>query len=651
MSMDRKRQEKVYELLKRGMKFVESCEELPAEWARELFPPERCEYELAYGDKSTEEQILADTMAVPLQKISTFERSRTGWHNKLIFGDNLQAMKTLLQMKEDGKLLNADGTPGIRLMYIDPPFATKRDFKGMQNQKAYQDKIAGARFLEFLRKRLVLMRELLSDDGSIYVHIDWKKGHYIKILMDEIYGEQNFLEEIIWNYGSPSGGRSSGKKLVKSHDYILHYSKRNSNRIWNSIFLPYSEKYIQDWFRYKDESGKVYRRRFRGRDERGEAVWEKQYLDKSKGVPASTVWNDIQQVYADPRAYKENTTSELIDYPTQKPEALIERIINSSSNEGDIVFDAFVGSGTTSAVAEKLDRRWVAIDIGKLAIYTTQKRMLNLRKNIGNTGAQLTVKPFIHYSAGLYDFEDLRKLSWEDWRFFALRLFECKDEPHEIRKFPMDGKRKGSSVFVFNHFKRGQIDRETIENLHAGIGKAVGDRCYIIAPRGAFLFQEDYIERDNVRYYALRIPYSFINELHRREFSALVQPDDETAINETVEAVGFDFIYPPSVDFEVIPSKQTVFIKIKKFQSKARIYGKKQSSKDKVFSMVMIDCNYKGKVFSLDKVFYASTLKDNKWRIELCSKDIKGDTMLVFIDIYGNEVRIIVPQRNMFLND
>lgn len=154
---DLERQQRIYELLKRGMKLVENGEELPVQWAREFFPPERREYELVYHGKESEEKILADTMAVPLQPVSTFGKNGVDWNNKLIFGDNLQAMKTLLQMKERNELVNADGTTGVRFIYIDPPFSTKRDFRGSQDQKAYQDKIAGAEFLEFLRKRLVIL--------------------------------------------------------------------------------------------------------------------------------------------------------------------------------------------------------------------------------------------------------------------------------------------------------------------------------------------------------------------------------------------------------------------------------------------------------------------------------------------------------------
>lgn len=211
----------------------------------------------------------------------------------------------------------------------------------------------------------------------------------------------------------------------------------------------------------------------------------------------------------------------------------------------------------------------------------------------------------------------------------------------------MDGKRQGSSVHVFNHFQEGQISPQTIADLHASIGKAVGDRCFIIAPRGAFLFQEDYIEMDGVRYYALRIPYSFINELHRRQFSALVQPNDEMAINETVEAVGFDFVQPPVVELELTTKAQAVSVKIKKFESKARLRGEDKISKHDALSMVMVDYDYNGKVFDLDTAFYASAIKDNKWKIELPTKEIKGIVMLVFLDIYGNEARIAIDKAKL----
>jgi len=683
-SMERERQQRVYELLKRGLKLIEDGDELPVEWAREFFPPERREYELIYHGKESEEKILADTMAVPFQPVSTFGKNGVDWHNKLIFGDNLQAMKTLLKEKENGELVNADGTPGVRLIYIDPPFSTKRDFKGSQDQKAYQDKIAGAEFLEFLRKRLVLLKELLSDNGSIYVHLDQKKEHYAKVLMDEIFGENNFRNEITWLRSS--SGKTVSKNLSKDTDFILWYTK-TGNYIFHHQFQPLAKstkamysrndndgkgKYRlyplqktgnpgpETTYNYKDNSGRIWKCPLKGwrmKYEKlkqlenknrllinGKTIAEKAYWNerKNEGRIANNLWNDIANL--------QGANSEIVNYPTQKPEALIERIIKTSSKEGDIVLDAFAGSGTTCAVAEKLKRRWIAIDSGKLAIYTMQKRMIDLHSEVGNTGKLLTAKPFTLYNAGLYDFETLRQLPWESWRFFALQLFECRDMPHKIHGFKMDGKRQGSSVHVFNHFDKGTVSRETITDIHSSIGKAVGDRCFIIAPRGAFLFQEDYLTLDGVRYYALRIPYSYINELHRREFSALSQPNDESAVNESIEAVGFDFIQPPSVelDIKMLKRKEGIAsIKIKKFESRARLRGKNKVSKHDALSMVMVDFNYNGKVFDLDRVFYAHDIEGKKWKIEFPLNSIKGDMMFVFLDIYGNESFNIVKKERL----
>ena len=164
---------------------LEAGEELSAEWARFLFPPEKREYELVYHGKEREEDILANTLAVPLQAVRTFGKNGGGeWHNMLIFGDNLQVMKSLLELKKAGKLCNADGTPGVRVLYIDPPFATKREFGGTADQKAYQDKIAGAEFLEFLRKRLRFGS--CADDGHV-VHADYRRAIH-QVLLDSFQG-------------------------------------------------------------------------------------------------------------------------------------------------------------------------------------------------------------------------------------------------------------------------------------------------------------------------------------------------------------------------------------------------------------------------------------------------------------------------------
>ena len=183
--------EEIVRLLQQGV-------DLSPEWARILFPPEKREYELVYHGKEREEDIIADTLAVPLQPVRTFVRNSVDWHNMLIFGDNLQVMKSLVELKKADKLCNADGTRGVRLVYIDPPFATKQEFRGTEDQKAYQDKVAGAHFVEFLRRRLVLLRDLLADDGALYLHLDIRKAHYLKVVLDEVLSESNFVNEVVW---------------------------------------------------------------------------------------------------------------------------------------------------------------------------------------------------------------------------------------------------------------------------------------------------------------------------------------------------------------------------------------------------------------------------------------------------------------------
>lgn len=626
--MNDETRQRAIDLLRRG-------EELPREFARELFPPEKREYELVYYDKEREEDIIASTMAVPLQPVSTFGRNgdENAWHNMLIFGDNLQVLKTLLGYKKAGKLTNADGTPGVRLIYIDPPFATKQEFRGTQDQRAYQDKIVGAQFLEFIRKRLIFLRELLSDGGSIYVHLDWKKGHYVKILMDEILGEARFKNEVVWHY--PDNFQGNVNRFPINHNSILFYTNAenyNFTRIKQALDEPIKRP-TRVWDK---KTGKLEVKR----DKKGNIVYvefDEKYVDD--------VWTIPQRPVVVPG------TSEFTGYPTQKPERLVARVIQASSIEGDIVLDAFAGSGTTLAVAEKLGRRWIGIDCGKLAIYTIQKRMLNLKKEIGNKGKSLVPKPFTLYNAGLYDFSQLRQLPWADWRFFALQLFGCKDEPHSIGGIKLDGKLKGYSVLVFNHHENAgkRIDEETVQDIHSHIGKRIGRKFFIIAPRGVFDFQQDYIDLDGVRYYALRIPYSFINELHHRDFTALQQPNDENAVNETVDAVGFDFIQPPQVEWSVSTKKRKgqMFtegcLKIRKFESRARLRGKETRGGLKTLSMLMLDLDYDGKVFDLDTVFYAAQLQADDWQAWFPVENIGKKAMAVFIDMYGNESREVIP--------
>ena len=269
--------------------------------------------------------------------------------NLVIKGNNLVVLHSL-KKRFAGK---------VKLIYIDPPFNTGSDSFN------YNDHFNESTWLTFMKNRLEVAKDLLADDGNIFVHIDNNESHYLKILMDEVFGKDNFVEEFIWCYGSASGGRAAGAKPVNIHDYILQYAKRYNARKQKKIYTPYSEKYISDWFKFKDDDGRVYRRRLRGRDEKGETIWIKQYLDESPGVPLTSVWTDIQQVYADPRAYKEgmeNSTELAKGFSGQKPEKLLQRIIEMASDEGDIVLDYHLGTGTTIRAAHKMNRQYIGIE-------------------------------------------------------------------------------------------------------------------------------------------------------------------------------------------------------------------------------------------------------------------------------------------------
>lgn len=352
------------------------------------------------------------------------------WHNRLIYGDNMLAMQALLAGDE------ASGLPSLRgkvdLIYIDPPFDSKADYRTKINlpghdvqqkptvieQFAYADtwKDGTVSYLKMLYPRLVLMRELLSDKGSIYVHIDWHVGAYVKVLMDEVFGKENFRNEIIWQRVY---SHNDTDKYGNIHDTIFYYLKDSNNKKWNIQYTPYDSNYLK-MYSMDDGDGRLYKventlgpggrgclyewnghyRAWRYSKENMEKLNEagllyhtssgfpkkKIYLDEMPGKPLQSIWTDINLIAGQAK--------ELVGYATQKPEALLERIIKASSNEGDLVCDFFGGSGTTAAVAERLGRRWITTDIGKPATLVMRKRFIDH-----------DVKPFYYQVIGDYQRE------------------------------------------------------------------------------------------------------------------------------------------------------------------------------------------------------------------------------------------------------
>lgn len=432
------------------VKLLEADKPLPDKYRFLLFDDKR-EVELVWNGKSNEvcnivlpfqtiEQVdepraekLADTaLQMNLFDIDQRGRQLKGWTNKLIWGDN----KLILSSLKNGPLREAiEQQGGLKLIYIDPPFDVGADFSmdieiggdtftkkpNILEEIAYRDTWGkGAdSFISMIYERLVLMRDLLAEDGSIYVHCDWRVNSHIRLVLDEVFGQNNAVNEITWRRSDAHSDVGQGAKhFGKICDTIFYYSRIQEQQILNMQFTPLPESTISKWYRHVEEGtgrrfnkaditgpggakkgNPVYewkgitrawrysRERMEQLDKEGRIVYsssgmayQKRYLDESKGIPTQDLWDDIQMIRGI------HLHSESLAYPTQKPEALLDRIIKASSNEGDLVADFFCGSGTTAAVAEKLGRKWIASDLGKFAVHTTRKRMIGVQRQLKSEG-------------------------------------------------------------------------------------------------------------------------------------------------------------------------------------------------------------------------------------------------------------------------
>lgn len=349
----------------------------------------------------------------PAQLKERYGEEVNGWINKIFWGDNLQVMSHMLK-EYRGK---------VNLIYIDPPFDSKADYKkkievrgvgkaegdtSSFEEKQYGDIWTNDEYLQFMYERLLIMRELLSDTGSIYLHCDWRKVHHLRLLMDEVFGVECFRACITWRAMTSSGykGKSS---LGRSHADILYYSKNREGWVYNPVFLPLSDNMLKrythedpDGRKFKDSNlGNVSKETVEKLREEGRLYVTsngtpriKHYLDEAEGIYADDVWTDI------------NTTNSQASiqtgYPTQKPEALLERIISISSNPGDIVFDCFMGSGTTQSVAMKMGRRFIGADINLGSIQTTTKRLITEGNKLSKDSDKYT--SFEVYNVNNYEF-------------------------------------------------------------------------------------------------------------------------------------------------------------------------------------------------------------------------------------------------------
>ena len=255
--------------------------------------------------------------------------------------------------------------------------------------------------------RLRMIHDLLADGASLYIHCDWRVSSLLRLVLDEIFGTNGFQREIIWSLDTVSGYKTLANNWVRSHDTILYYAKGGTPNVFNKEYLPHKPEYLKR-FDKVDENGRKYR------DDRGNG--RIQYLDETPGRVIGDVWTDVMSFQ------QASTSAEFLKYPTQKPEALIERIINASSNEGDLVADFFCGSGTTLAVAEKLNRKWIGSDLGRFAINTSRKRLISVQRSQKEKGADF--RSFEILSIGSYSFGSESKQA--EFNQLILKAYEAE---------------------------------------------------------------------------------------------------------------------------------------------------------------------------------------------------------------------------------
>ncbi len=690
--------------------------EPPAELAKKLFPSVCGSWDVAklnsasiptieYAGKRSEAAILNEASAFgagsPLQILRFFQGGKlkkdatqleliketgptweTGWKNMIVQGDNLQFLKTcylnqdpLIKDKVRGK---------VKLIYMDPPFATKSDFGASDGEDSYADQVDRAEFVESVRERLVFMAELLANDGSIYVHLDLRMVHQVKIVMDEIFGRQNFQSEIVWKR---TAAHNDTRGIGNITDMLLFYRKSESAE-WNPQFVAFDADYLEQFYRFVESDGRRYRlhqiernpalgirpnliypfnnytpkygwmveeKKLIEMDKKGMIVWSKNgkpqrkiYLDQEQGRPITNLWDDIPPV--------QSLARERIAYPTQKPEALLERIILAGSNSGDLVMDPFGGSGTTAAVAEKLDRRWITCDFGKHAIYTTQKRLADISKSnkLGlppdqrkkNIEYNQPPRDFCVLSVGAFDFAkimDLRK-NQDAYISFVLGVFGITTKDDKFAKkyhaSNVVAEKDGNPVEVYpvwedEYLRKVRVDMDYLKGILDQSGGKLKGNYYIISPESCVRVGTETALKnakgERVTFRMLTFPYKVLEDA-ARNFQLSEQPSAPENINQLISSVGFYF----NEEVEVMVKKTTKGFKVTKFSTTILNTSEQRYEGLDGLAMILIDTDYDGETFNVDTCVYQNDIKDGDFTLS----GVKGKTAIIAVDKHGNESQI-----------
>ena len=491
--------------------------------------------------------------------------SKGNFINRLIYGDNLYVMQALLAGDPESGLPSMRGKIG--LIYIDPPFDSKADYRtkihlpsmdieqkpSVIEQFAYSDtwKDGTKSYLEMIVPRLVLMKELLSEKGSIYVHIDWHVGHYVKVLMDEIFGRDRFLNEIVWKrkFGNAAESRRLGSAYdilyvytktdnyffsqlrQKESDHVQDYIQKRFNRMDEDgphkgrLWMPYplanpgdptqNLMYVYKGYQPPPKGWRIVKEKMEKLEEEGrlyfpkdksQRLQEKKFLDEYEGQPINSLWQDIYVI--------NSQAKEALDYATQKPEQLLERVLMLSSNEGSAVADFFAGTGTLGAVAEKLGRKWIMCDLGKPAIMISRKRLIDQ-----------DAKPFLYQSIGDYQKEQFERSQFKrvgDLAQVILRLYGASLFPQEEGTPSNLGYKKEGKILVFVDSPNKITGRATIRKAVEMRDNFVGgwEKVVILGwnfdPKINDVLRDFGIDLDKKKLELLVIPSDLLEKLRRK---------------------------------------------------------------------------------------------------------------------------------------
>lgn len=578
--------------------------------------------------------------------------SKDTWLNRLCYGDNLLVMQALLNGDP------ATGLPSMRgmidLIYIDPPYDSKADYRSkitlpgvdvelnptVLEQTAYSDtwKDGTVSYLKMMYPRLVLMRELLSDKGSIYVHLDWHVGHYVKLLMDEIFGKDKFVNEIIWNKGFR--GTESQRIFQHSHDTILMYST-SKNYIWNQQGQPYKDMSLGRYNQI-DENGKRYALIKRTRTN-GEVYYGKTYPNEA-GKKINDVIAHI--------ATMASTNRERLGYDTQKPEELINIFIKASSNEDSIVADFFAGSGTTGAVAEKLGRRWIMSDMGKPATMIMRKRLVDIPS-----------KPFLYQCIGDYqqetfasnkEFKTVGALAQVVLNLYGAIPFTNEDAPRNLGYI----KDKHTLVLVDSPNRvtgRSMLKRalELKENYLGGWNKVI-----VLGWNFAFDIADTIRELNNPSLEVLVIPPDLLDKLRTKSnYTKLVQ-------NKTIRFVSLQYLdikkpftTPISSDVETLHVELNNYVVLSPDAlpldepNKAKLQGVIDKDPLALIEYWSIDPNYDGETFRSKWQDYRENTEHEQNNLRVLAKAVfpvatlpvgqKRKVCVKAVDVFGLESVVV----------